>query len=98
MQREAISEIEAARPKHLVFVNDPNSWLMRPESDMSIFLWMQGYVGAYYDRIGVVDILSKAETVYIWGNDAVAYQPRSRFFLLLFERKTDFEGKKPMEG
>jgi hypothetical protein len=36
MQREAISEIEAANPKYLVFVAD---WDIRPRSEMAIFAW-----------------------------------------------------------
>jgi hypothetical protein len=89
MQMETAREIEAARPKHLVVVNIPTSWLVRRSSDRFIFQWMDQYVKVHYNRVGVADILSMKETSYIWGAAAMAYQPRSPYFIVLYERKPE---------
>src|SRR5204862_8278454 len=39
MQQEMIREIERTRPKFLIFVVMPDSWLQRTESDWLIFTW-----------------------------------------------------------
>jgi hypothetical protein len=55
MQQEMIGEIEAARPKFLVFVDIPTSWLRRTSSDMLIFDWYARY-REHYDLVGIIDI------------------------------------------
>lgn len=89
MQMEMAREVEAARPKHLVVVNIPTSWLVRRSSDRFIFQWMDQYVKAHYNRVGVAEITSMVETSYIWGKDAASYQPRSPYFIFLFERNAE---------
>ena len=89
MQTEMAREIEASRPKHIVIVNVPTSWLVRRSSERFIFQWMEQYVHAHYNRIGVADITSMTETSYIWGKDAAGYQPRSPYFIFLFERNAE---------
>jgi 4-amino-4-deoxy-L-arabinose transferase-like glycosyltransferase len=89
MQMETAREIEAARPKHIVVVNIPTSWLVRPGSDRFIFQWLDQYVKAHYNRVGVADITSMVETSYIWGKAAVNYRPRSPYFIFLFERNDE---------
>ena len=41
MQQEMISQIEAARPKIMVFVSIDVSWLNRPGSVQDIFGWLK---------------------------------------------------------
>jgi len=89
MQMETAREIEAARPKHMVVVNIPASWLVRRNSDRFIFQWIDQYVKAHYNRVGVADITSMTETSYIWGKAAVNYQPRSPYCIFLFERNAE---------
>lgn len=88
MQKEMIEEIETARPKFLVFVSVPTSWLLRPRSERLIFRWFDDYQQKYYRKVGVVDILSRSPTIYLWDRSAVGYKPRSRFWLLVFQRKS----------
>lgn len=88
MQNEMISEIEKAKPKYIVFVNVPPSWLPKPDSDLSIISWAEGYCSEHYDLAGVVDILP-AETRYIWGRDAEVYEPESVAYLHVLRRKAD---------
>lgn len=84
MQSEMISQIEAARPEYLVFVDVPYSWLMHPNSDTYILDWAVKYVRAGYERVGTADI--GATTEYRWGDDAKAYRPHSRFTVSVFKR------------
>ena len=86
MQRQMIHEIEAWKPRFVVFVNVYTSWVMRPDSDTTIFAWFDQYQRRF-DRVGVVDIVSAAQTRYVWGPEAAAYVPRSDIWLAIFERK-----------
>ena len=83
MQREDISEIEAARPEFLVFVRD---WVVREGSDTSIFSWSDRYVAQNYELVGVMrvrdglQLRSETEIRRAPGNLTGA--------LFLFRRKT----------
>ena len=86
MQRQMIREIEALDPRFVVFVNVLTSWLVRPESDKTIFAWFDQYQRRF-DRVGVVEIVSVRETKYVWGAEAATYTPRTYLWLAIFERK-----------
>jgi hypothetical protein len=89
MQQAMIREIESADPRYVVFVRAVGSWLVRENSDKTIFGWFEQYQRDL-KRVGVVDIPSRQETVYRWGDDAATYAPRSDVWLMIFER-----GRKP---
>lgn len=76
MQQEMIDEIEAARPKYLVYVDIQTSWLRHTKSNMLIFEWYARY-REHYDLVGIIDILSTGQTVYHWGDEAKNYAPQS---------------------
>jgi hypothetical protein len=82
MQTEMIDEIEKARPKYVVLVMVPTSWLARPDSDKTLFEWMDKYLATHYDRVGLVDILSDTQTAFYW-DPAAARLPQSRYYLLV---------------
>jgi hypothetical protein len=88
MQREMIAEIEAAKPRFLVFVKVPTSWLMRPDSDMTIFSWWEQYHQTDYQIVGVADIGWPRETEYRWGVEAARYRPKSKFGIVVLVRRT----------
>jgi hypothetical protein len=87
MQKQMIREIESARPKFLVFVKIPLSWLVGPNSEKMIFEWFRSYQEKYYKLVGVIDIISQDQTIYRWDKDAVGYQPRSKYWITVFMRK-----------
>ena len=87
MQQQMMSEIEAARPEALVWVNVRASWLPQDHSKNLILSWAQKYVHDNYELTGVADI-HMAETDYRWGDDAKDYQPRSNSVVFVFKRKT----------
>jgi hypothetical protein len=88
MQEEMIREVEAARPLFLVFVNIGASWLVRPGSEKLIFNWFDRYSSKYYELDGVVDILSKEKTRYLWGEDSKGYRRLSGSWITIHKRKT----------
>ena len=44
MQKEMIREIESAKPRYVVVVNEMSSWYMRPKSDPYIIYWTDKYL------------------------------------------------------
>jgi len=58
MQREMIHEIESARPRYVVLVNEMSSWYMRPKSDPNIIYWAEKYLKNHYCVRGVINIMS----------------------------------------
>jgi hypothetical protein len=89
MQHEMMREIEAARPRYLVFVVVPQSWLRGPNSEVEIFDWFDKYTAANFRLDGVVNIVSQDRTDYYLplSVDPESIQ-LSKYYLLIFERKT----------
>ena len=85
MQQQMIREVESAGPRFLVFVSATRSWVVKPDSDRTIFRWFEEYQRGFR-RIGVVDIVSQQETIYRWADAALDYKPRSDVWLMVFER------------
>ncbi len=89
MQHEMMREIEAARPKYLVFVVVATSWLKLPNSETEIFGWFDRYSAADFRLDGLVNIVSQEQTDYYLP---LLVDPRSirlsEFYLLIFKRKT----------
>jgi len=89
MQREMMLEIEAARPKYLVFVAVPTSWLKRSNSETEIFDWFDRYSAADFQLDGLVNIVSSEQSDYYLP---LLVDPRSirlsEYYLLIFKRRT----------
>jgi hypothetical protein len=88
MQKEMIQQIEAAKPRFLIFVNVSTSWLVGPASKKLIFDWFDQYCQQYYRPVGIIDIVSTNQTIYRWNENAAEYKPRSGYWLAVFERKS----------
>lgn len=87
MQKEMAQEIEAAKPKFLLFVSVNASWLARPKSETFILDWARSYSNGFYDLVGIVDIVSETRTEYKWDGEALTYRPQSSEYVLVFKRK-----------
>ncbi len=90
MRREFIAQIEAARPKYVVFVNLASSWLsvIKPgvPPDQSIPDWWRNY-SQHYELVGTVDLAEGEPSVFHWGQEA-ARQDRSPARLIsIFRRR-----------
>jgi hypothetical protein len=89
LQKEMIGEIESAKPKFMVYVNVPTSWLVRPYSEKLIHTWFQQYHKKHYKRVGVIDIVSRTRTIYRWHDSAIEYEPLSEYWVAVFERNSN---------
>jgi hypothetical protein len=88
MQDEMMGQIERARPRYVVFVQETSSWNMGPRSDRRIMDWGWRYVSDSYRLVGVADILSDGSR-YAWGDSAARYVPLSPFAVFVYERRAD---------
>lgn len=76
MQHEMMAEIEAARPKYLVYCNLSTSWAATPESPTDILQWFNRYAPAHYDIVGMIEIGSgAAPPAYFWDAQARGRPP-----------------------
>jgi hypothetical protein len=88
MQETMAHEIEDRRPKFIVFMNVPTSWVIRPDSDRFIFEWADAYLARNYQLDGIADILASGSE-YVWGPTALNYQVRSPYYVSVFRRISD---------
>jgi hypothetical protein len=65
-QEQMIREIEAARPKYVVQVKMPFSWLQSPQSDKNIFKWFDRYRTENLKLVGLVKREPTRRTIYRW--------------------------------
>ena len=85
MQKEMIKQIEDNKPKFMIVVKIPNSWLPLPESEKLIFDWVIEYLPAHYRQVGLVEMASEESgTVYRW--DAFAKPSKPEGWIMIFER------------
>ena len=68
MQREMIQQIEADRPRFIVYVNVRKSWLARRESFPDLQDWSGTYTAQHYELAGLVQI-SATGTESLWDAD-----------------------------
>jgi hypothetical protein len=87
MQQEMIREIERARPKFLIFVVMPDSWLQRPGSERLIFTWANEYTAQNYTVAGFVNMVAPDRTDYYFGSVPESV-PRLGKYILIYERKS----------
>jgi hypothetical protein len=74
MQHEMIGDITARRPEFVVFADNLMSWNQRDDSDLSIFNWWNNYK-TNYTLVGMTDVLSRTNTVYVFGTNYIAHYP-----------------------
>jgi hypothetical protein len=87
MQKEMISEIESARPKFVVFVSVPTSWIRNPDSKTAIFEWSEQYIKQFYDIAGIAEIQPMGRAIYHWNNLPAGYTPKARYWIAVYRRK-----------
>jgi hypothetical protein len=84
MQRDMIREIEHSKPKLLVYVNIPFSWLLRPDSHIdNLNNWFNQYQKGYR-LIGIVDML---DDITLYNFEPAIKPPKSQNFIALYEKK-----------
>ncbi|GDX51524.1 hypothetical protein LBMAG27_05710 [Bacteroidota bacterium] len=90
-QDEVIHDVETKKPRYLVFVRHPFSWMLDKEGEMTFFQWTQKYIPEYYDWVLVADqVDTRGNCNYVYFKDNPNYQFAGQQFISVFERK---EGK-----
>jgi Dolichyl-phosphate-mannose-protein mannosyltransferase len=85
MQQEMIQEIERARPKFVVLVVMNRSWLVRPDSDLSIFKWATTFCDVNYDEVALINISDNGTDYYLSGHPSNV--TRTPDHILVYQRK-----------
>ena len=44
-------------------------------------------MNTFYREVGLIDIVSKAEVIHLWDEDAVDYEPCSKYWVTVMRRK-----------
>ena len=84
MQKEAIGEIEAARPKYVVYVYASYSWALQPHSQLLFLSWAQRYVRQGYELAGVADVKSG---ICLWNDEVRSYELESPWTVYVYRRR-----------
>jgi len=87
MQAEMFEQVEAARPKYVVFVGVGASFMFGAGDAGPVIYWFRNYARQNLKIVGVADILPRKFTDYIWGDKAAKYQPRSPEYILVLEQR-----------
>ena len=86
MRQDMITEIEAAKPKYMVFINSNFSWGSSSEAVKDITDW---YVKEQenYNLVCLIDLNEREKGTWIWGDEAKTYKPKNPSWIWLHERK-----------
>lgn len=87
MQQEMIAEVERNKPKFLVYVNVPFSWLRKDGSPGDIFTWYSQYRNQY-KLVGIVDMLPVPQrSEYRWDAAVEGYTYQGQGRVLVYRRE-----------
>ncbi len=90
LQKNFIKQVESANADYLVYVNVSTSWFNRYINKAiayPLFEWMHAYQKRYYDIVGVIDMISRNNSVYVWDSEVIKYRPKSDSFIYVLKRK-----------
>lgn len=86
MQEQAVKQMEKSKPRFIVLVNLPFSWIMNPESDRYIFTWFDKYEKSRYEIAGTADMVTPMHTEYRWGKDVKDKDYKKLHRITVFKR------------
>ena len=87
MQKELMTDIELTKPRILINVVIPTSWLFQKDSKSMLFHWLDGFVSKNYKLAGVVEIQDPKTTNYYWGKNITKFVPKGENFVQIYQRK-----------
>jgi len=86
MQKDMIAEVEQSKPKYLVYINSPLSWLRKEYSSNDVFDWFNRYK-MKYKLVGIVDITPQQKTRYVWREALATYTEKGQTRISVYERE-----------
>ena len=92
MQQEIIDYLRNDPPEYLVHVQHVYSWGLRPESSDDLYKYAHYIKDQKYFPIAYADIINRYNTNYIYGQEALNYNPNSDKYVVVLKRK-DINGK-----
>ena len=88
MQHDLMRRLEADPPRWIALVSAANSWMApHTTAQTPIIDWMDRFLPAHYDVVGVADIVSPYRTVYLWDEAARDYEGRSSSAIWVYRRR-----------
>ena len=90
LQWRFAKEVAASGADYLVDVHIRTSWFnwyVNKKLAEPLLGWIEAYQNKYYDVVGVIDMVSRDETVYRWDGDAASYKPRADNYIRVLKRK-----------
>jgi Dolichyl-phosphate-mannose-protein mannosyltransferase len=85
-REQMIHEIEAARPKYVVFVNLKSSWLPPPDPDMTVANWFIKYQSRELKIVGLVEVDRSMHITYRWDPPDATPHDNVRNVMTVYER------------
>lgn len=88
LQRQVIDEIEAARPKFIVYFANPASWFSQRGADMEQFQsWMDKFLTEQYFTVGVIEPQEHADSLYRWGDEVKNLREINALSIIIHQRR-----------
>jgi hypothetical protein len=87
MQEQMMREIESSMPLFLVTVKTHPSWLVRPESDRTIFDWARRFAREHYELVGTVEGDETGRARVSWSGAAGEAGPRAEILARVYRRR-----------
>ena len=98
MQREMMAEVEVGDPEFIVVAEMDTSWMFAPDSELMLVDWADRLLEEKYRKVGFVDIVPNAETVYVWGEAAEDATPRSDYSVSIYRKVRQDAAQSPGQG
>ena len=91
MQRDMIREIESAKPQYIVYVDEPSSWTVDLEADLTILKWSEKYLNQNYIIVGLItyNFLYNKYEIY-WDEEAANKKPGPALNAYVLKRRPLF--------
>lgn len=86
MRAEFQHEIEAARPRYVVFVDIMTSWISMTASDPAIFRWWIQFSSSY-EPVAAVGMTPGQPSTYVWDEAEVRKLDLAQYPILIYRRK-----------
>jgi hypothetical protein len=86
MQRQMIEEVEKNRPRFVVWVWTPMSWLVAASSERLLFQWADQYLNDNYRPVGLVNMPRRGPTEYYLPMENAGLQLAENF-ILIYQRR-----------